>query len=41
MVQLVDSFRHKGPNGTHVCMVMEVLGCSMLTIIKQCVVHRT
>ena len=32
---LFDHFRHKGPHGTHVCMVMEVLGCSMLTIIKQ------
>jgi serine/threonine protein kinase len=32
---LVDYFRHKGPNGSHICMVMEVLGSTLLSVIKQ------
>lgn len=34
VVQLVDSFEHYGPHGTHVCMVFENLGCNLLTLIK-------
>ena len=30
VVQLVDSFEHKGANGTHVCMVFERLGDNLL-----------
>lgn len=34
VVQLVDSFEHVGPNGSHVCMVFEMLGDNLLTLIK-------
>ncbi|KAG7121210.1 Serine/threonine-protein kinase SRPK like [Verticillium longisporum] len=35
VVSLLDSFDHKGPNGTHVCMVFEVLGENLLGLIKK------
>lgn len=35
VVILLDSFRHVGPNGTHVCMVFEVLGENLLGLIKR------
>ena len=35
VVGLLDSFEHKGPNGTHVCMVFEVLGENLLGLIKR------
>lgn len=35
VVSLLDSFEHKGPNGTHVCMVFEVLGENLLGLIKK------
>ncbi|TQS35655.1 hypothetical protein Golomagni_03916 [Golovinomyces magnicellulatus] len=35
VVSLLDSFEHKGPNGTHVCMVFEVLGENLLGLIKR------
>lgn len=35
VVQLLDNFRHKGPNGVHVCMVFEVLGENLLGLIKR------
>jgi serine/threonine protein kinase len=35
VVMLVDHFMHEGPHGAHVCMVTEVLGCSLLSLIKQ------
>lgn len=34
-VQLLDDFRHNGPNGSHVCMVFEVLGENLLGLIKR------
>eukprot|EP01043_Picozoa_sp_COSAG02_P028359 COSAG02_NODE_1715_length_11211_cov_8.483801_6_plen_328_part_00 len=34
VVQLVDSFTHDGPNGTHVCMVFEMMGQNLLSLIK-------
>ncbi|KAL6993360.1 non-specific serine,threonine protein kinase [Sarracenia purpurea var. burkii] len=34
VVQLVDHFKHVGPNGQHVCMVLEFLGDSLLRLIK-------
>ncbi|CAI5703206.1 unnamed protein product [Peronospora effusa] len=34
VVCLVDSFEHKGPNGVHVCMVFEMMGDNLLTLIK-------
>lgn len=35
VVSLLDSFKHDGPNGTHVCMVFEVLGENLLGLIKR------
>ncbi|OZJ05250.1 hypothetical protein BZG36_02303 [Bifiguratus adelaidae] len=35
IVQLLDSFEHRGPNGTHICMVFEVLGENLLSLIKR------
>ncbi|KAK4684575.1 serine/threonine-protein kinase SRPK3, partial [Tremellales sp. Uapishka_1] len=35
VVGLVDDFRHSGPNGSHVCMVFEVLGENLLGLIKR------
>lgn len=34
-VQLLDDFRHEGENGSHVCMVFEVLGENLLGLIKR------
>eukprot|EP00884_Botryococcus_braunii_P018084 jgi/Botrbrau1/495/Bobra.110_2s0127.2 len=33
-VRLYDSFTHMGPHGKHMCMVFEVLGDNLLTLIK-------
>ncbi|KAK8673362.1 hypothetical protein V6N13_111704 [Hibiscus sabdariffa] len=33
-VRLVDHFKHAGPNGQHPCMVLEVLGDSLLQLIR-------
>lgn len=35
VVSLLDHFRHEGPNGSHVCMVFEVLGENLLGLIKR------
>lgn len=35
VVGLVEDFRHEGPNGSHVCMVFEVLGENLLGLIKR------
>ncbi|KAL7922840.1 serine/threonine protein kinase, CMGC group [Trichoderma austrokoningii] len=35
VVTLLDSFEHKGPNGTHMCLVFEVLGENLLGLIKR------
>lgn len=34
VVRLVDHFKHAGPNGQHLCMVLEFLGDSLLRLIK-------
>lgn len=34
IVLLVDDFKHYGPHGAHICMVMEVLGKNLLHTIK-------
>ena len=34
IVGLVDDFFHSGPNGTHLCMVFELMGQSLLALIK-------
>lgn len=35
VIGFLDHFRHKGPNGNHVCMVFEVLGENLLGLIKR------
>lgn len=35
VISFLDHFRHKGPNGVHVCMVFEVLGENLLSLIKR------
>lgn len=35
VIQLLDTFTHKGPNGVHVCMVFEVLGENLLSLIRR------
>ncbi|KAF9926517.1 serine/threonine protein kinase, CMGC group [Linnemannia zychae] len=35
VVELLDHFVHRGPNGSHVCMVFEVLGENLLSVIKR------
>ena len=34
VVQLLNTFSHTGVNGTHICLVFEVLGVNLLEIIK-------
>ena len=34
VVQLLDNFVHTGPNGLHVCMVFEMMGQNLLSLIK-------
>ncbi|KAH8114263.1 kinase-like protein [Phellopilus nigrolimitatus] len=35
VISFLDHFRHRGPNGTHVCMVFEVLGENLLGLIRR------
>ncbi|KAF9946911.1 serine/threonine protein kinase, CMGC group [Modicella reniformis] len=35
VVELLDNFTHEGPNGKHVCMVFEVLGENLLSMIRR------
>lgn len=35
VVRLLDHFRHSGPHGHHICMVFEVLGDNLLSLIKR------
>jgi serine/threonine-protein kinase SRPK3 len=35
IVEFSGWFKHKGPNGIHVCMAFEVLGSNLLTLIRQ------
>lgn len=35
VIQLLDTFTHRGPNGVHVCMVFEVLGENLLGLIRR------
>lgn len=35
VISFLDHFKHKGPNGTHVCMVFEVLGENLLGLVKR------
>ncbi|TRM68865.1 kinase-like domain-containing protein [Schizophyllum amplum] len=35
VIGFLDHFRHEGPNGTHVCMVFEVLGENLLGLIRR------
>ncbi|KAH9608495.1 hypothetical protein KSS87_019957 [Heliosperma pusillum] len=34
VVRLIDHFKHAGPNGQHLCMVLEFLGDSLLRLIR-------
>ncbi|KAK7262773.1 hypothetical protein RJT34_30353 [Clitoria ternatea] len=34
VVKLIDHFKHIGPNGQHLCMVLEFLGDSLLRLVK-------
>ena len=34
VAQLIDHFKHTGPNGQHLCMVLEFLGDSLLRLIR-------
>ncbi|KAE8707176.1 SRSF protein kinase 1 [Hibiscus syriacus] len=34
VVRLIDHFKHTGPNGQHLCMVLEFLGDSLLQLIR-------
>ncbi|KAF7829061.1 SRSF protein kinase 1 [Senna tora] len=34
VVHLIDNFKHTGPNGQHLCMVLEFLGDSLLRLIR-------
>jgi len=36
VVELLDHFEHEGPHGTHICLVFEVLGKSLLSLIRRC-----
>ncbi|KAG0325871.1 serine/threonine protein kinase, CMGC group [Dissophora globulifera] len=35
VVELLDHFKHRGPNGVHICMVFEVLGENLLNLIRR------
>ncbi|KAL1925274.1 uncharacterized protein VTP21DRAFT_157 [Calcarisporiella thermophila] len=35
VVELLDHFKHRGPNGVHICMVFEVLGENLLSLIRR------
>jgi serine/threonine-protein kinase SRPK3 len=35
VISFLDHFRHKGPNGTHVCMAFEVLGEDLLGLMQR------
>lgn len=35
LVQLLNSFIHHGPNGKHFCMIFEIMGVTLLEIIKR------
>jgi serine/threonine-protein kinase SRPK3 len=38
--QLVDAFHHGGPNGWHLCIVMELLGPRVAAVAEQCTNYR-
>ncbi|KAK5655244.1 hypothetical protein OQA88_5811 [Cercophora sp. LCS_1] len=35
VVQLLDEFRHQGPNGTHICLVFEPMGPSVNSMVEE------
>lgn len=35
IVRLLDDFSHTGPNGTHPCLVFELLGPSVATVVEE------
>jgi serine/threonine-protein kinase SRPK3 len=36
IIQLLDQFIHQGPNGSHLCLVFDLLGPSMLDVVDSC-----
>ncbi|PWZ13423.1 Serine/threonine-protein kinase SRPK [Zea mays] len=34
IIQLIDHFKHTGPNGQHICLVFELLGDSLLRLVQ-------
>ncbi|KAG6500170.1 SRSF protein kinase 1-like [Zingiber officinale] len=34
IIRLIDNFKHSGPNGQHLCLVIEFLGDSLLRLVK-------
>ncbi|CAD6223812.1 unnamed protein product [Miscanthus lutarioriparius] len=34
IIQLIDHFKHAGPNGQHICLVFELLGDSLLKLVQ-------
>jgi serine/threonine protein kinase len=35
IVRLLDSFEHQGPNGTHLCMILEAMGPSVASMLDE------
>ncbi len=35
VITLLDSFHHRGPNGTHLCLVLEAMGASVAAMIEE------
>jgi serine/threonine-protein kinase SRPK3 len=40
VLHLLDSFYHEGPNGRHLCVVLDVLGPKVSTVIERCKHYR-
>jgi serine/threonine protein kinase len=35
VTQLLDEFRHQGPNGTHICLLFEPMGPSVSSMVEE------
>jgi serine/threonine protein kinase len=40
ILPLLDSFKHTGPNGQHLCVVLELLGAKTSTVAEKCPNYR-
>jgi serine/threonine protein kinase len=36
IIQLLDQFVHQGPNGSHLCLVFDLLGPSVHKVVESC-----